>query len=187
MKNQHKCHSSYITPEMIKKSSRNDWLINNVDFAPTLLDLAGIRKSDYMQGDSFTGALKGEQEPDSWRKATYYRYWMHMAHGHNNPAHFGIRTKKHKLIFYYGMDYTNIHKGKKVQGKGGNRFWEITPAAWELYDLEKDPNEMVNQYSNPEYSEEVKELKVLLLKTREDLGDEDDAFPTIKQLFIKNL
>lgn len=174
-------------PKMLKKGSRNDWLINNTDFAPTLLDLAGISKPKYMQGSSFVGALKGDPVPESWREGTYYRYWMHMAHAHNNPAHFGIRTKKHKLIFYYGTDYTDQHKGKSVMGKDGNRYWPDTPAAWELYDLEKDPTEMVNQFSNPDYSEEIKELQALLLKTREDIGDTDEAFPKIKKLFTDNL
>ena len=85
------------------------------------------------------------------------------------------------------MDYTDVHKGKNVKGKDGNRFWRNTPIAWELYDLEKDPKEMVNQYLNPEYSEVVKELKELLLKTRNDIGDTDDEFPIIKEIFTKNL
>ena len=173
-------------PPMIKPNSRNDWLINNTDYAPTLLELAGIEPPDYMQGKSFVDALQGITEPESWRKGTYYRYWMHMAHGHNNPAHFGIRTKKHKLIFFYGVDYTNIHNQKRVQGNDGNRYWESTPAAWEFYDLEKDPYEMNNQYSNPEYRLEVKELKTLLRKTREKIGDTDDSFPRIKRIVKKN-
>ena len=45
--------------------------------------------------------------PDAWRTSTYYRYWMHMAHGHNNPAHFGLRTDRYKLIFFYGCDFTS--------------------------------------------------------------------------------
>ena len=87
-------------PGKTEPGSRNDWLINNTDFAPTILDLAGLETPEYMQGKSFVAALNGENEPGNWRKATYYRYWMHMAHGINVPAHFGIRTKKYKLIFY---------------------------------------------------------------------------------------
>jgi N-acetylglucosamine-6-sulfatase len=174
-------------PKMIKAGSINEWLINNTDYAPTLLDLAGIHRPDYMQGFSFVDALKGEEEPETWRKATYYRYWMHMAHAHNNPAHFGIRTKKHKLIFFYGVDYTDTHNNKKIEGKDGNRFWESTPAAWELYDLEQDPAEMVNQYSNPEYSDVVKDLKQQLLETREETGDTDLQFPRIKAILESNL
>lgn len=174
-------------PKMVKANSHNDWLINNTDFAPTFLELAGVETPEYMQGNSFVNALKGEKEPESWRQASYYRYWMHMAHGHNNPAHFGIRTKKYKLIFFYGVDYTDVFNGEKVEGKDGNRFWESTPSAWELYDLEKDPTEMHNQYSNPEYGDIVKKLKQQLLKTREEIGDTDEEFPRIKKIFEMKL
>lgn len=169
-------------PQVIKPASTSDWLINNTDYAPTLLEMAGVNTPEYMQGASFYNALKGQDEPDDWRKATYYRYWMHMAHGHNNPGHFGIRTKKHKLIFFYGADFTDVHGGKKVHDKGGNRYWENTPAAWELYDLEKDPTEMINQYSNPEYAEILKELKELLKEKRKKIGDTDENFPRIFEI-----
>lgn len=174
-------------PKMIKAGSRNNWLINNTDYAPTLLELAGIEKPDYMQGFSFADALEGKEEPVSWRKSTYYRYWMHMAHGHNNPAHFGIRTKKYKLIFFYGVDYTSTHNNVKVQGKDGNRFWRSTPVAWEFYDLEKDPHEMVNEYANPQYANVVKDLKTELVKTREEIGDTDEKFPRIKKIIEAHL
>jgi hypothetical protein len=116
-------------PKIIKAGSKNNWLINNTEYAPILLDLAGIEKPAFMQGESFVDALKSKKEPKHWRKATYYRYCMHMAHTHNNPAHLGIRTKKHNLIFYYGVDYTDTHNNQKVEVKDGNRFWESTPAA----------------------------------------------------------
>jgi uncharacterized sulfatase len=173
-------------PAMIKKGSSNDWLINNTDFAPTLLDLAGAEPPDYMQGKSFRQALEGKPEPKDWRKATYYRYWMHMAHGMGNPAHFGIRTKEYKLIFYYGADYTNIHNGNVITDKEGNRYWKNTPAAWEFYDLAHDPQEMHNQYSNPDYREIIAELKVLLEQKRVEIGDTDDEFPRIKEIIQSN-
>ena len=56
-----------------------------------------------MQGRSFVTTLRGREETD-WRTATYYRYWMHIIH-HYVPAHFGIRTKDFKLVFYYGTHY----------------------------------------------------------------------------------
>lgn len=163
-----------------------DWLINNTDYAPTLLSFAGVETPEYMQGESFKGAIEGEKEPKNWREATYYRYWMHMAHSHNNPAHFGIRTKRYKLILFYGKDYTDLYSGHKVQGKGGNRFWEDTPSAWELYDLEKDPTEMVNQYSNPEYAKVVKELKKELKKLREEVKEDDSNYPEIQKIIEAN-
>ncbi len=173
-------------PEMVQPDSRNDWLINNTDIAPTILELAGIETPDYMQGKSFVPAMKGEKEPDDWREGTYYRYWMHMAHRMGNPAHFGIRTKDYKLIFYYGADYTNVHNNQEVTGKDGNRYWDSTPPGWELYDLAKDPNEMYNQFSNPDYQEIVKDLKQLLWEKRKEIGDTDDAFPRIREIVEEN-
>ncbi len=169
-------------PKMVAGGGRCNWLVNNTDFAPTLLELAGVKRPDYMQGHSFAKALGGAKEPRDWRKATYYRYWMHMAHGHNNPAHFGIRTKKHKLIFFYGVDYTDIHNKKKVVGRDGNRFWKSTPAAWEFYDLVKDPREMNNRYGDIEYREIIESLKAELKNVRRELADTDEDNPRIRQI-----
>jgi len=119
-------------PKRIKAGQRFDTLVENVDFAPTLLDFAGATIPSTVQGRSFRSLLETGQESDDWKKATYYRYWMHMAH-HDNPAHVGLRTKTHKLIFYYGCNYD-----------GGYR----TPPGWELYNLVNDPNETVNIYDD---------------------------------------
>ena len=173
-------------PRMIPKAARCDWLINNTDFAPTLLDLAGVRRPDYMQGHSFASALAGAKEPGSWRKGTYYRYWMHMAHGHNNPGHFGIRTKKYKLIFFYGCDFTDTHNGRRIEKHGGNRYYRNTPPAWELYDLEKDPHEMHNRYADPEYRQIVQSLKAELKKLRREVGDTDKEYPKIRGIIDAN-
>jgi uncharacterized sulfatase len=67
-------------PEVVKEGSTNDWLINNTDLAPTIPELAEVEAPTYMQGRSFAPALPGEARPADWRTATYYRYWMHMAH-----------------------------------------------------------------------------------------------------------
>ena len=105
-------------PKLVQPGTRCDWLINNTDFAPTMLDLIGVKTPAYMQGRSFKTAMAGGPRPDDWRSATYYRYWMHMAHDHNNPAHFGLRTDRYKLIFFYGCDYTNVMGDKIIEGKG---------------------------------------------------------------------
>ena len=162
-------------PKKIKAGSQRDWLINNTDFAPTMLALAGVDTPDYMQGKSFAKALEGKSEPRNWRKATYYRYWMHMAHRHNNPAHFGVRTKKHKLIFYYGADY-----------KQPNRYYENTPVAWEFYDLEKDPKEMHNRYEDPAYAKVIAKLKKELIRQREEFDETDNDYPHIQAIINAN-
>jgi len=172
--------------EVIKAGTRSDWLINNTDFAPTLIAMAGAEAPDYMQGLDFSSALEGKPEPSNWREGTYYRYWMHMAHGHNNPAHFGIRTRKYKLIFFYGSDFTNIHGGKEISEFNGNRYWVNTPVAWEFYDLEKDPGEMNNRYLDPDYQDVIARLKKQLKKSREELDETDENYPGIIAIIEKH-
>ena len=158
-------------PKTVKAGSSNSWLINNTDFAPTILELAGVTVPGYMQGHSFAAALKGHSKPADWRTSTYYRYWMHMAHNLRVPAHFGIRTEKYKLIFFYGCTPT-----------GGQK----TPAAWELYDLQRDPFEMQNVYNKPEYAEVVLKLKQELWSTRSTLNETDSRYPAVQRVINDN-
>ena len=145
-------------PERIKAGSTNKMLINNADFAPTLLELAGAKVPEPMQGHSFAPALSG-QTIKNWRTATYYRYWMHMMH-HDIPAHFGLRTKNYKLIFFYGQATEESTYGKpSMPWKKDSYLIKPTPAAWEFYDLQSDPHEMRNQYSNPKYAKSIRFLK----------------------------
>jgi N-acetylglucosamine-6-sulfatase len=162
-------------PDGVAKGKVNDWLINNTDFAPTILALAGAAKTpDYMQGRSFAAALRGESRPADWRTATYYRYWMHMAHNLAVPAHFGIRSDRYKLIFFYGTDQNGSEKGR-------------TPADWEFYDLKQDPSEMRNLYHASEYLDIIANMKVQLAKTREELSETDMARPEIQAVIDANL
>ncbi|MEM9930309.1 MAG: sulfatase [Bacteroidota bacterium] len=167
-------------PKAIAAGTRTDAIINNTDFAPTLIDLAGGTKPAYMQGSSFKTILETGKEPSDWQNETYYRYWMHMAHNHNNPAHFGIRTKQYKLIFFYGRDY--------VERSGAAQDWAhnppsmssfATPPGWEFYDLSKDPKEMNNLYGDPAYSSVITDLKDRLKALRTKVGEDDTEFPTI--------
>jgi len=149
------------------KPSVNDDIVNNVDYAPTLLELAGITEMPKsFQGRSIVSNLEGNT-PDDWRQETYYRYWMHMAH-HDNPAHYGIRTKTHKLIFFYGLPLD-------AAGAQPN----ATKPHWELYDLAKDPHEQNNVYEDPIYEPVVDDLKKRLLALKEQIGDKDDAYPEL--------
>lgn len=171
-------------PGSIKPGSINDWMIGNVDFAPTMLELAGVTTPDYMQGRSFAAAIHGADKPADWPTAAYYRYWMHMAHGHNNPAHFGIRTSDYKLIFFYGTDYTNYRALKMdyATNFGGNRYGFNTPPAWELYDLKKDPGEMKNVYADPAYADVVARLKKELHLMRQKLNETDKDYPRVQKV-----
>jgi hypothetical protein len=103
-----------------------------------------------MQGRSFRSILETGEEAEDWKQAAYYQYWMHMAH-HDVPGHIAMRTKRYKLIQFYGT--------AGVRGYRSERSWESTPAGWELYDLEKDPTESDNVYDHPDYTAVQAELK----------------------------
>ena len=107
---------------------------------------------------------------------------MHFAHSLSNPAHFGLRTDRYKLVFFYGCDYTDVHGGESVTEFGGNRYHDSTPIAWEFYDLETDPGEMTNQYDNPEYANIIADLKVELRELRAELDETDEAYPHIQTI-----
>ena len=172
-------------PEKIKAGTRTDAIINNADFAPTLIDLAGGKAPKQMQGHSFKTILETGKEPKDWQQSTYYRYWMHMAHAHANPAHFGIRTKQYKLIFFYGKYWVDTKDPNATWNKKswGNKFEMDTPAAWEFYDLSKDPKEMNNAYNDPAYKDIIKELKQQLKEKRKSLNEEDGSkFPHIQKV-----
>ncbi|MEM6800418.1 MAG: sulfatase [Bacteroidota bacterium] len=170
-------------PKVIKAASRTDAIINNTDFAPTIIEMAGGKTPKYMQGSSFKSILETGVEPEGWQEETYYRYWMHMAHKHNNPAHFGIRTKEYKLIFFYGRDYKERSgKAEKWANNPASMFNFETPAAWEFYDLRKDPNEMDNRYAQPAYAEVIADLKIRLKKLRTEVKEQDENFPAIEKV-----
>lgn len=171
-------------PKGLKSGIRTDAIINNTDFAPTMIELAGGKTPDYMQGKSFESILKTGEAPENWQQSTYYRYWMHLAHRHQNPAHFGIRTKDYKLIFFYGKYWVDTDDPNATWNKDswGNDFTNHTPAAWEFYDLKKDPKEMNNAYNDPDYKAVIADLKTQLTKLREDLNETDKNFPHIQKV-----
>lgn len=153
-------------PKTISAGQRLDSIIENVDFAPTILDYAGAEVPQSVQGRSFKPLLETGKEPTDWKQEAYYRYWMHMAH-HDNPAHVGLRTKTHKLIYYYGCNYD-----------GGYR----TPPGWELYDLVNDPHETRNLYDDPKQADRVTELKQCLRDLRQRVGDDGSHFPACEAI-----
>jgi arylsulfatase A-like enzyme len=157
-------------PKSIPAGIKTDAIIENVDFAPTMLAFAGVKTPEYMQGQSFREICETGKETPGWKQSAYYRYWMHMAH-HDNPGHVGIRTKDHKLIFYYGAGYGP----KDVR----------TPPAWELYDLKNDPSENVNQYDNPKYAAIAQSLKRQLAEKRIQIGDTGADYPEIEGVIQK--
>ncbi|MEL6593901.1 MAG: sulfatase [Bacteroidota bacterium] len=155
-------------PKGIKASSQNDDLILNVDFAPTILDWAGVEAPDTMQGQSFRTLTEGQERAD-WRGSFYYRYWMQ----ERRPAHFGVRDERYKLIFYYGLALD------KVNGV------EPSPVGWELFDLQTDPQEEHNLYGDPALATTVERLKRVLQSHREELEDTDEDYPELLDLISK--
>ncbi len=153
----------------VKAGSRSQALVNNTDLGPTLLALAGVETPEYMQGRALTPLLQGDV-PDDWRTSTYYRYWMNYAH-HDVPAHYGVRTANHKLIFFYGLPLN----------APGARPSETAPG-WELYDLRSDPQEMRNVYGDSQYSETVARLKKELLRLKTQFGDTDEPYPDLMEM-----
>ena len=157
-------------PRQIKPETINDDIIINTDFAPTFLDYAGIRKPPEMQGRSFRTNVMG-RTPTDWREAMYYRYWQHGS----RPAHYGIRTERYKLIFFYGLPL-NMKGAKKKPTKVG----------WELYDLQRDPYELNNVYTHPAYGVILQRLKTQLKNLKEELGDTDEKYPELLELVKKH-
>ncbi len=147
-------------PKAIRAGSSTNALSLNIDFAETWLDYAGLDIPEDMQGRSLRPVLEGDV-PDDWRESMYYRYWMHLSH-HYVPAHYGIRTLRYKLIYYYG----------EALGTSGS-INEPKEPEWELFDLEKDPNEMCSVYNDPEYADVVKELTAELYRLKDEAMDDE--------------
>ncbi len=128
-------------PGIIPEGTTCDAMVQNLDMAETFLELTGNAVPSDMQGKSLVPLLKGET-PDDWRNAIYYHYYEGEGKVHNVYVHYGIRTERYKLIYFYTLD------------------------EWELYDLKTDPKEMNNQIDNPEYAKTVSQLRVELGRLR---------------------
>ena len=145
-------------PPEIKAGSVTDAMCLNLDFAETFLDFAGEKIPADMQGRSLRPVFAGKT-PKNWRKSMYYRYWMHLA-DHNVPAHYGVRTHRYKLIYYYGDPL----------GSSGS-LPEKTAPEWEMFDLQKDPREMRSVYADPAYQKVVASLKKELYRLKAEAKD----------------
>ena len=121
-------------------------MVQNIDYAPTFLDLAGAEIPSDIQGVSLLPLLKGEK-PSDWRKSLYYHFYEYPAE-HMVKRHYGVRTERYKLIHFY------------------NDIDE-----WELYDLQEDPKEMNNLFGKEGYGEVTKELKEELKKLQAQYND----------------
>ena len=147
-------------PNKITAGTTNDEMVQNLDFAQTLLASAGIDAPDDMQGESLMPLLTGNS--DEWtRDAVYYHYYEYPS-VHMVKRHYGIVTKEYKLVhFYYDVD------------------------EWELYDRLKDPQEMNNVYNDPDYAEVIANLKVDLAEMRIKYKDSEELDQKYIDLYDK--
>jgi arylsulfatase A-like enzyme len=134
-------------PATIKAGTKSDAIGLNVDFAPTFLDAAGLPVPGDMQGRSLLPVLRG-RAPSDWRTSMYYRYY-HDPGDHNTRAHYGVRTRTHKLIYFWKKDQ------------------------WELFDLVNDPYELHNLYGQPGQGELTTALKAELARLKREVRDDD--------------
>ena len=133
-------------PGKIKPGIIVDDIITNIDFAPTLLEMAGIPVPEAVQGNSFFSNLKGKT-PQDWRQSMYYHYYE-FPYYHRVQPHYGIRNQRYKLIhFYYDVD------------------------VWEFYDLQNDPSEMNNLINSDTHAELVDSLKIELYRLKNGYGN----------------
>ncbi len=133
-------------PKGLDKRGDVPQLVQNIDYAPTFLELAGAEIPEDIQGVSLVPLLKGES-PKDWRKSLYYHFYEYPAE-HMVKRHYGVRTDRYKLIHFY------------------NDIDE-----WELYDLKEDPTEMHNIYGKPSMEEITKNLREELLRLQEQYND----------------
>ncbi|TLP78809.1 sulfatase [Maribacter sp. ACAM166] len=148
-------------PDVVKPGSVENEMVQNLDFAQTMLEAAGIKPPNDMQGESLIPLLKGKKE-DWTRDAVYYHYYEYPA-VHMVKRHYGIVNKEFKLVhFYYDVD------------------------EWELYDRLNDPNEMNNVYADPDYAATVKKLKKELKDMRKLYKDSPEQDKEFIELYRSN-
>ena len=136
-------------PQEIQPGTKPGDLVQNLDYAATFLDFAGVEIPMDVQGRSLRPLMNGTPVP-GWRDAVYYHYYEYPRGWHKVKRHYGVRTQRYKLIhFYNDID------------------------SWELYDLQNDPNEMNNLYDHVEYRQVQEDLHAKLEELREKYGDTD--------------
>lgn len=148
------CHRTPLLvryPKAVKAGTTTEALAMNIDFAPTLLEFAGVEVPEDIQGRSLVPVLTSRKGkvPEDWREAVYYHYYEYPS-WHSVKRHYGIRTADYKLIhFYNDVD------------------------EWEMYDLRESREEMVNIYDHPDYAEQRANMHKLLEEVQAECGDLD--------------
>lgn len=121
-------------------------MVQNIDYAPTFLEIAGVEIPENIHGVSLLPLIKGEKTPN-WRTSLYYHFYEYPAE-HKVKRHYGVRSERYKLIhFYNDID------------------------VWELFDLQEDPSEMHNIYGKPGMEKVTEQMKKELVKLQEEYQD----------------
>lgn len=142
---------SFRTPLMMRlpgsdKHGDIGEFVQNIDYAPTFLELAGVEVPSDMQGESLLPLLKGEEVKD-WRNSLYYHYYE-FPDEHAVKRHYGARNERYKIIHFYD----DIDE-------------------WEFYDLQNDPNELHNLINDPAYKDAIDSLKTELNRLQAKYDD----------------
>lgn len=153
-------HMPFIVrwPGVVKPDTRFTPMIQNIDYAATFLDIAGAKIPEGLHGCSFAPILRG-RTPRDWRQSVYYHYYDG---GHSVARHYGVRTDRYTLAHFYQTD------------------------EWELYDLQKDPQQLRSVYADPGYTQTVAKLKTELTRLRTQFKDDLDSQPEEKKQGKKN-
>jgi arylsulfatase A-like enzyme len=128
---------------VIKPGTRFLPLVQNIDYAATFVDIAGGNVPTGLHGRSLLPILRGNTPPD-WRTSLYYHYYDP---GHGVSKHYGLRTDRYTLAYFYPYN------------------------EWELFDLNKDPQQMKSVYDDPAYAGTVTQLRAELVRLREQFND----------------
>jgi len=149
-------HMPFIVrwPGVVKPGTRFSEFIQNIDYAETFVDMAGGKVPEGLHGHSLVPVLRGKT-PGDWRKSVYYHYYQEPTH--NVARHYGVRTDRYTLAFFYDKN------------------------EWELFDNQKDPQQLHNVYADPAYAKTVGELKAELTRLRGLYKDSDAIAPAKAQ------
>jgi len=134
-------------PGVVAPGMRNSEFIQNIDYGPTFVEMAGGRVPDGLHGQSIVPLLRG-QTPSDWRRSVYYHYYD-PGHGMTRNRHYGVRTDRYTLVNFYQRD------------------------EWELFDNSADPQQLHSVYAEPRYAHDLKEIREELFRLRELYGDVD--------------
>lgn len=138
-----------FAPGLLPKGTTNDAVVRNLDLAPTFLDLAHVEKPTQMEGRSFLPVAQGKTSPQEWNKQDFvYEYYWEWSYP-QTPTTFSIERDRVKYIQYHGVLDTE-----------------------ELYDLNKDPNEMNNLINDPAYMQTKIDLRHALFDQLANKGND---------------